>query len=81
MSSPEFLAVLANWEAYKQAIFEAYPGSIPATWWTSDDFDNLCTTLASQPITSIVDFAAFHWKISTAGYLRIKSNHMDELEF
>ena len=64
----------ADWEAYKHAIFNAYPGLTLDEWWTSDNFDNLCATLASQPITSIVDFAAFHWKISTAGYSWIKSN-------
>src|SRR5882672_7176717 len=52
-SLPEFEAVPANWEAYKQAIFEGYPGSTSADWWTSKDFIHLSDIQAKQLINSL----------------------------
>jgi len=66
-SLPEFEAVLADWEAYKWAIFEGYPGSTSANWWTYQDLCQLSATQASQPITSLEEFLAFHRKISAMG--------------
>ena len=52
-SLPEFEAVPADWEAYKQAIFEGYPGSTSADWWTSKDFIHLSDIQAKQLINSL----------------------------
>jgi len=80
-SLPEFEAVPADWEAYKQAILEGYPGSTSADRWTSKDFIRLSNTQARQPITSLEEFSVFHRKISAMGSWLIKDKRLDDLEF
>src|SRR5882672_10940125 len=80
-SLPEFEAVLADWEAYKQVILEGYPGSTSADRWTSKEFISLSNTQAKQPITSLEEFSVFHWKISAMGSWLIKDKCLDDLEF
>ena len=78
-SLPEFEEVLADWEAYKWAIFESYPGSNSADWWISDDLCHLSAIQASKPITSLEDFSVFHRKISAMGSWLINDSHLDDL--
>jgi len=78
---PEFKAVLADWEAYKQAIVVGYPGSTSADLWISKDLFHLSSTQASKPITSLEDFSVFHRKISAIGSWLIKDRHADDLGF
>ena len=79
---PEFEAVPADWEAYKQAIFESYPGSTSANQWILDDFCHLLAIqTASKPITSLEDFSVFYRKILAMGSWLIKDGFLDDLEF
>jgi len=78
-SLPQFEAVPANWEAYKWAIFEGYPGSTSANWWTSQDLCQLSATQASQLIISLEEFSVFHKKILAMGSWLIKDGHVDDL--